>query len=450
MDADTILSIKPSINRYLAIYDHCFSRSEGREHMQTYVQGQLSDLRRKSVEPIADAHGVPPRTLQQFLSRHRWDDDLALATLQARVARLHHHNEAIGVIDETSFAKKGKKTACVQRQHCGSTGKIDNCVVSVHLGYTLPDTPERIGFHTLIDAEPFLPETTWGEDRDRCRLARIPDDVVYRPKWKIALEQHERAVGRGIHFRWLTFDEGYSSKPAFLRELDKRGQDWIGEVPVSTRVWTRCPEVLHIQRRTPGPGRPKKLPRLKVKNLPQISVKNALRYSNHMHRVPWERYRVKDTSRGPMVWEGKRLEVFLKGEDGLPAGGCRAYQLLVVRNVLDPEEVKYYLSNAGSSVAVSTLMRVAFSRWKVERLFQDSKQELGLGHFEVRMWPSLKRHLLLCCISHLFLSEFRKGLGLRGGKGGGRRASHAPAAGDGDGRAGAAVEQQAPLLAGVC
>ena len=138
MDAKTILRIKPTLTRYLHEFDDCFVRNECRGHLGVYVQGQLSDLRRKSVEPMADAAGVPPRTLQQFLGRHRWDESMMLDRLQRRVARRHPHEQSVGIIDETSFVKKGDKTACVQRQHCGAMGKTENCVVSVHLGYAAP------------------------------------------------------------------------------------------------------------------------------------------------------------------------------------------------------------------------------------------------------------------------------------------------------------------------
>ncbi len=145
MDAETILRIKPELTEYLHEYDDCFGRCNTRAHMNTYVEGQLSDLEHKSVEPIADAAGAAPRTLQEFLSLSRWNQDMMRDRLQRRVARRHHDAHSVGIIDETSFIKKGDKTACVQRQHCGSAGKTDNCVVSVHLGYA---TPSPGGLHT--------------------------------------------------------------------------------------------------------------------------------------------------------------------------------------------------------------------------------------------------------------------------------------------------------------
>ena len=130
MDARSILEIRPALTAYLHEFDGCFANVRSQRHLATYVAGQLSDLHRKSIEPMADAAGVPPRTLQEFLSLARWDERAARDRLQRRVSRRHGSPNSIGVIDETSYVKKGNQTACVQRQHCGSVGKTENCVVS--------------------------------------------------------------------------------------------------------------------------------------------------------------------------------------------------------------------------------------------------------------------------------------------------------------------------------
>jgi len=404
MDATTILQIKPALTRFLHQFDDCFAGSQTRGHLATYVQGQLGPLPRKSVEPIATAAGMPPRTLQEFLSLSRWDEAMMRDRLHQRIARRHHHHQAVGIIDETSYLKKGNKTACVQRQYCGAAGKIDNCVVSVHLAYATPD------FHTLLDGELYLPQQTWHDDRARCAQAAIPEDLAYRTKHQIALAQYRRAVGNGVRFAWMTFDEFYGRNTGFLREFDTMGQNYVAEVPVDFHVWTRCPQVLHRRhgRELNPPGRPGKYPRLKVKNNPTASVEQVLGHSPRLREQPWIRYHVKDGSKGPMVWEAKHLPVYLKDEHGLPTCGGRPFHLIVARNVLAPGEVKYFISNAPEATSVATMLRVAFSRWSIERLFEDSKMELGLDHFEARKFNAISRHLLLSCVSHLFLAEFRQ------------------------------------------
>jgi SRSO17 transposase len=398
MDARTILEIRPALTAYLHEFDGCFANVRSRRHLDTYVTGQLSDLDRKSIEPMADAAGVPPRTLQEFLSLARWDEAAARDRLQQRVARRHGHPHSIGVIDETSFAKKGDQTACVQRQHCGSLGKTENCVISVHLGYVAED------FHTLLDGDVYLPKETWGQDRVRCRAAGISDDVIYRPKWQMALEQVRRALGNGVRFAWLTFDEGYGGKPPFLRELAALGQNFVGEVPQSFVGWTVPPAVLVRERPCDRRwGRPRKLPRLKVRHTPACPVQALLRSSPILRRVPWERYYVREGEKGPMVWEAKGVPFWIKDEDGLPLG---PWHLLIARPVRRPEDVKFFVSDAPPDTPVAVLLKVGLSRWPIEREFEDSKSELGLDHFEVRRYGSIQRHLLLTAISHLFLAEF--------------------------------------------
>jgi SRSO17 transposase len=277
-------------------------------------------------------------------------------------------------------------------------GKIENCVVSVHLGYATPD------FYTLLDGEPYLPKETWHEDRQRCDQAGVPEDIVYRPKWQIALEQYQRAIENGLRFAWLTFDEHYGRNGHFLRELDRRGQNYVAEVPVDFMAWTQRPDVLYRQHsRDKKTGRKKRYPRLKVKNNPRVEVRNILSYSPVMRRGKWQNYHVKDGSKGPMVWQAKHITVYLADGQGLPS---RPYHLLVARNALNHNEVKYFVSNAPPGTSTEMLLRVAFSRWIIERAFEDSKTELGIDHFEVRKFCSIQRHLILSCLSHVFLSEF--------------------------------------------
>lgn len=432
MDAQAILRIKPELTRFLHQFDDCFGRVSSRRYLDLYVEGQLSDLERKSIEPMADACGEPPRNLQQFLSLFRWDEQHLRDRLQQYVGRHHPDPGGVGVIDETSFVKKGDKTACVQRQHCGAVGKIENCVVSVHLAYATAN------FHTLLDGELFLPQESWDADRQRCQEAGVPDELGYRPKWKIALEQYQRALANGLRFAWLTFDEYYGRTGEFRRALDGLGQNYVAEVPVDLMAWTQQPKVLYrAHARDHRPGRPKHYPRLKVKNNPRVEVRNILRYSRPMQQQPWVNYRVKEGSKGPMVWQAKQMWVYLADEQGLPS---RPHHLLVARNALHPREIKYFISNAPESTPVETLLQVAFTRWTIERAFEDSKTELGMDHFEVRKFISIQRHLILSCVSHTFLSEFC--LRHRGEKTG----PHVVPGTNGDRVAGSAVGQRRTLF----
>ncbi len=319
--------------------------------------------------------------------------------IQKIVARDHLQKNSIGIIDETSFAKKGDKTPGVQRQWCGESGKTDNCTVTVHLSYGYED------FHCLVDEDLFLPQS-WSDDRQRCRAAKIPDDVVYRPKSEIALEQHQRAIDNGIIFDWLTFDEWYGSKPAFLETLDERKQAFVGEIPRNFRVWMDQPQVTHRPYRkqgSRGPGR--KTPRLLADTPKTKTVEECFADSAIFTDQAWEQWRVKDTQKGPKVVEVKRAIVYRKNGNGLPSS---ANHLVVVRDVTHPDSLKYFLSNAQLKTKLGPILKCAYSRWRVERCFQDDKSYIGLNQFEGRSYPGLMRHLILSAVSLLFLARMRE------------------------------------------
>jgi SRSO17 transposase len=393
MDAKQIRSLRPKLKSLLRRFGDCFSRSETRGHLSTYVEGQLSDLPRKNCEPIADAVNMPPRTLQQFLSLLDWDHGLMKTKLQQLVATEHAGPHSIGIIDETGCPKKGEKTPGVQRQWCGATGKKDNCVVTVHLAYALD------AFHCLLDSELFLPES-WSNDRPRCRAADIPNEMVHRPKTDIALELYDRARSNGVAFEWLTFDEGYGKSVAFLAALRGREQQFVAEVPVTFRGWIRPPRV--TDRRRGRTGRPRNRPRLVAGSRPFLTVREHLEHSPQLRDQPWQRFRVKDGEKGPMVWEVKHVWFYPNGEDDLPMAPMH---LIVARSVLEPEVLKFFIADAPQDTPLTVLLHVAFSRWRVERSFEDQKTELGFDHFEGRSYIGLMRHQTITALTHLFLSR---------------------------------------------
>lgn len=413
MDAAQIRALEPSLREYVGRFADCFPRCDTRVHFPRYVQGQLSDLERKSVEPMALKLDVPVRTLQEFLSQHKWDQDKMRDRLQQIIRDEHGGNgsagETIGIIDETSAVKKGDKTPGVQRQHCGAVGKQENCIVLVNLAFARGD------FHCLLDGELFLPES-WSQDRPRCREAGIPDDMVYRPKSEIALEEYRRAKANGVSFDWLTFDEWYGSKPQFLRALNDEQQKFVGEVPRNFRAWITPPRVTNRPFRRGKRGSGRKTPRLVAGSAKPQTVEHLAARHPTLRGQTWQQWRVKDTQKGPVVWEVKHARIVVKDEDGLPGS---TYHLIVARSATNPDDVKYFISNAPPETPLATLLRVAFSRWRVERCYEDQKGEVGLDHYEGRRYVGLKRHLILSCVSYLFLSRVRESL--RGEKSGADR-----------------------------
>jgi SRSO17 transposase len=398
MTEDQIQALGPALADFLDRFLFCCAYTQTFQHLGTYCRGLLSDLPRKSVEPIALAAGTPVRTLQQFLRDHGWDHHQARDLLQRHVAVALPGQPAddlgtVGLIDETGQVKKGTKTPGVQRQWCGEAGKTENCIVTVHLGVA------RGRYKALLDADLYLPKS-WDADRDRCKEAGIPDDVVYRPKWQIALAQLDRAHANGLGLDWLTFDEGYGDKPRFLQGLDGRRLLYVGEVPKSFRCYGRRPRGRRARSR----------------------ADDLVRHSPLFTAQPWRRFRLARQTLGEQEWEAKAARVWLSGDAG---PGRRKHWLIWARNVRTGEQ-KYFVSNAPAATPLETLLRVAFRRWNVEHAIRVSKQELGFKHYEGRNYLGLMRHQVLGLLMLTFVAD--QADRLRGEKPGGDAGAAVPGA----------------------
>jgi SRSO17 transposase len=234
----------------------------------------------------------------------------------------------------------------------------------------------------------------------------VPDDVVFRTKPQIALDLVDRALANGVRVQAWTFDELYGRDSAFLDGLEQRGQVFVAEVPTNFRGWMKKPRVFRRGKSLSRRGRQKPYPRLAA-GQPSREVRNLLRYSPVFREQRWQRYRIKDTTRGPEVWEVKWTVFWRKGSDDLPS---RRQCLIVARNVLTGE-VKYFVSNRAPGergMTLRRLLRIAFGRWSVENCFRQAKEELGLDHYEVRGWRCVHRHFYLTQLSHLFCARVRQ------------------------------------------
>jgi SRSO17 transposase len=219
------------------------------------------------------------------------------------------------------------------------------------------------------------------------------------------LELIDRALANGIQVAAWTFDEGYGRDGAFLNGLEERKQVFVGEVPANFHGWVRKPRVLRSGP-SGGRGRKKKYPR-RARRPIASEVQDLARYSPSFFDKKWQRYRIKDTHRGPEVWEVKWAVFWRKGPDDLPG---RRHTLIVARNVLT-KEVKYFVANrvpGEQGVSLRWLMSVAFQRWSIESCFRQAKEELGLDHYEVRGWRCVLRHFYLTQLSHLFCARMRQ------------------------------------------
>ncbi|MGH2617839.1 MAG: IS701 family transposase [Thermomicrobiales bacterium] len=357
MTEQEIAGLTPAFAAYLGRYRDCFLQKRTAAHFDTYCRGLLADLPRKSVEPVALAAGTAVRTLQEFLVTARWDHERARDTLQRRLAAALAQAPAdavgtVGVIDETSCRKWGDHTPGVQRQYLGCVGKVDNGIVTVHVGVA------KGRFQALLDADLYLPRS-WDQDRQRCREAGIPDGVRYRPQWRIALDQLLRLSGNGVTFDWLVFDEGYGAAVPLLRFLNLVGQRFVAEVPVNFAVRAAA-------------GR---------------TARRADERLTAADATGGRRYRLAHRTVRDSVWRAAAAAVWVAG---------REHTLVVAINEATGE-VKYFLTNA-TSAPVARVLAVAFRRYSVEHGFRLGKQEAGLMHYEGRDYTGLVRHLILALI----------------------------------------------------
>ncbi len=410
MTKEQMAALEPGLKEYQEAFRVCFRKQVTFDYLGIYTLGLMSDCPRKSVEPIALAAEVPVRTLQEFLSSFRWDHSRAEALMRRQVAD-RPGPPGIGILDASGHAKQGDKTPGVKRQWCGETGKIDNCVVGQHLLYTDNDPSNPFG--CIICSDLFLPQE-WANDRERCREAGIPDEVAYRPKWQLAMEQVRVAIGDGVRFSYLIFDEEYGSMPGFWRQLDELGQLGIGEVRANFDCWV-TPPAYHSPRAEHAPR----------------EVQNLYRHSPVFYRQDWQEAIVKETTRGKSRWRYKAARVQITDtSQGHNVPSDRRYWLIVAES-LATGEIKYFLINAPGSASVIQLLQVAFCRWHIEKWFERAKQETGFGAFEVRTYEGLIRHWLCSRMAMYFLaastqqlrekkSADHAGAGLPGGQHAGR------------------------------
>lgn len=357
MTEQEIAGMMPAFASYLGRFRDCFLQKRTMTHFDNYCRGLLSDLPRKSVEPIALASGTAVRTLQEFLVTTRWDQERTRDRLQRDVAATAAALPAdalgtIGVIDETSCQKWGDQTPGVQRQYLGCVGKVDNGIVTVHVGLS------KGHFQALLDADLYLPES-WDQDRERCRAAGIPDEVRYRPKWRIALDQVVRLSGNGVHFDWLVFDEGYGAAVPFLNILNLVKQRFVAEVPVN----------------------------FMVRNLTTSVARRADERLSAAKAKAGRRYRLKHQTVRDSVWRAVEARVWVEGHP----------QRLIAAINEATGEVKYFLTNA-TDAPLARVLAVAFRRWTVEHSFRLAKQEAGLMHYEGGDYLGLIRHLTLVLV----------------------------------------------------
>jgi SRSO17 transposase len=346
---------------------HRFARPEPRRRALAYLKGLLSPVERKNGWQLAEQAGEStPDGMQRLLATADWDADAVREDLRAYVVEHLGDPEAVLVVDETGFLKKGAKSVGVQRQYSGTAGRIENCQIGVFLAYASAQG------RTFLDRELYLPKE-WAAARERRAEAGVPEEVEFRTKPQLARRMLERVLAAGVPARWVTGDEVYGG--------DRR-----------LRVWLEEQHVAHV---------------LAVKSTEPLWTRTTWRQvaartlAAALPEAAWQRVSAGEGTKGPRVYDWAQVPI-----RALPAAGWD-YWLLVRRSIADPTELAYYVCFCPAETPLAELVRVAGTRWAIEESFESAKGEVGLDHYEVRRWAGWYRHITLALLAHAFLTVTR-------------------------------------------
>jgi SRSO17 transposase len=342
-----------------------FHRPESRAHTRGYLRGLLAPLEKKNGWSIAEYAGAPePKRMQRFLNLTPWDADRLRHVLVGYAMEHFADERAVLIADPTGFAKKGRKSAGVQRQYSGTLGRIDNCQIGVFLAYATPD-----GHRMLLDRELYLPEHSWIADRERCREAGVPDEVPFRTRPQQVQLMVERALEAKVPFAWFLADEEFGQNPGLRAFLEGTSLAYVMTVPKNTEVTDRRGHTARIDEL--------------VARLPE--------------------------------------RAFTRRACGIGAKGFRTYDWalvdtpdpghrFLVRRSLDGAELAYFHCFSPRRDPVGELVRAVGSRWPVEECFEAAKQEAGLDHYQVRKYDAWHRHITLAMLALCLLAVMRQTL----------------------------------------
>ncbi len=348
-----------------------FARAEPRRRALAYLQGLLSSVERKNGWQLAEQAGdATPDGVQRLLASATWDAEAVRDDLRTYVVEHLGDPEAVLVVDETGFLKKGAKSVGVQRQYRGTAGKVENCQIGVFLGYATPHG------YAFLDRALYLP-AGWAADGPRRTEAGVPPAVPFQTKPQLARTLLARALEAGVPGAWVTADETYGCDSSLRRELEARRHGYVLAV--------RANEVIGTAETTPaGPTTPRE----------QTVAAGA----QHVPTTAWVRCSAGQGSKGPRWYDW----AWVADARPAPVGWQRG--LLVRRSVTDPTTLAYYLVFAPAGTPLTQVVRVAGTRWMIEVGLEQAKGEVGLDHYEVRRWPGWHRHITLALLAHAFLA----------------------------------------------
>jgi SRSO17 transposase len=369
--------------------------------LKGYCTGLMLPLSRKSVEPMAAR--VDPlhasarhQSLHHFVAKAEWsDEELLRRVCQWVVPKMDLSGGGFWIIDDTGFPKKGKHSVGVARQYCGVLGKQDNCQVAVSISLATEQASLPVAYRL------YLPKD-WAQDAERRRKTGIPAEVNFATKTELALQQLETLLAEGAPKYCVLADAGYGVDQAFRRRLTEMGLPYVVGIKSSVVVWPPGVEPLPPKRYS-GMGRPAVVPRRAHARQP-VSVKDLAQ------ALPAGAFQTISWRQGTNAVLSGRFAAIRVRHAGGNIGKARLHPqqwLLIEWPAGDDEPLKYYLSTLPEEIAMNDLVAQAHMRWRIERDYQDLKQELGLGHYEGRGWRGFHHHATLSIAAYGFLLSER-------------------------------------------
>ena len=400
MKSDDINDFIVELEGFHEIFKGCFHRSESRSHFFKYMVGQLSELERKSIEPIAlNVKNGGVRAMQRFVSDAEWNDDKIMHKYRNMVNEDMGDCDGALIFDESGFLKKGKDSVGVSRQYCGNIGKVDNCQVGVFAGYASPRG------YSLIDKRLFVPEKWFGEDyaakRKKCRL---PESVSFKTKPQLAVDMLQDLANEEIlPFKYVLADSLYGTSPEFIEAVEKKAEvTYFVSISSDTQFWLKMPSTQEKQYKHKGT--------IRTKTVLGQSEKKPIKandFAKNLNNFFWYRRKVSEGTKGPIEYEFTKKRVVL-AKKGLP---YKTVWLIIKRTIGTKPEYFYYISNASTSTRLPKFVWLSGIRWAIEQCFEETKSELGMDQYEVRKHRGWNHHIITCMLGHFFLWHIKIKLG---------------------------------------
>jgi SRSO17 transposase len=388
--------------QYVERLSDALGHADRREPLRAYLTGLCLPGERKSIEPMAarvDPRHVAARyqSMHHFVASAPWDAGAVLRVARDWVLEPMARHGPVGawIVDDTAFPKKGPHSVGVARQYCGVLGKQENCQVAVSVSAANDTVSVPLAY------ELYLPES-WAHDRARRRRAGVPVAVPFRPKWQIALGQILALQTAGLPPAPVGADAAYGDVTAFRDRLTAAGIPYVVGVKGEMTVWRPGQAPL-----PPKPYGRRGRPPTRVRRTAQQQPVNLRRLAAELPAGAWHGVTWREGTRGTMRSRFARVRVRPAHRDERRAMARAEEWLLIEWPKEAAEPTKYWLSTLPEATPIADLVRLAKLRWRIERDYQELKDELGLDHFEGRGWLGFHHHGALCIAAYAFLAAER-------------------------------------------